>query len=92
MKIKNLTGLFDEENVLEKLTKLGDPLVLLSKYIDFSLFKDLMLKYTGRSVDTDKPSKGRPSYDVVTMMKILFIQRLYNLCDEQIEFQIVDSV
>jgi IS5 family transposase len=92
MKIKNLTGLFDEENVLEKLTKLGDPLILISKYIDFSLFKETILKYTGRSSDIDKPSKGRPSYDVVTMIKILFIQRLYNLSDEQIEFQIVDRL
>lgn len=92
MKIKNITGLFDEENVLEKLTKLGDPLVLISKYIDFGLFKETILKYTGRSADTAKPSKGRPSYDVVTMVKILFIQRLYNLSDEQIEFQIVDRL
>ena len=92
MKIKNITGLFDEENVLEKLTKLGDPLVLISKHIDFGLFKETILKYTGRSVDTAKPSKGRPSYDVVMMVKILFIQRLYNLSDEQIEFQILDRL
>ena len=92
MKIKNLTGLFDEQNVLDKLTKLGDPLVLVAKYIDFNLFKDTILKYTGRSVDTEKLSKGRPSYDVVTMIKILFIQRLYNLSDEQLEFQIVDRM
>lgn len=92
MKIKNLTGLFDEENVLEKLTKLGDPLVLVAKFIDFSLFKDTVLKFTGRFADTEKPSKGRPSYDVVTMMKILFLQRLYNLSDDQVEFQIIDRL
>lgn len=92
MKIKNLTGLFDEENVLEKLTKLGDPLVLVARYIDFGLFKDTVLKFTGRLADTEKPSKGRPSYDVVTMMKILFLQRLYNLSDDQVEFQIVDRL
>jgi len=73
MRIKNITGLFDEQNVLEKLTKLGDPLVLVSEHIDFSLFKDSILKFTGRTPDTEKPGKGRPSYDVVTMMKIIFL-------------------
>jgi IS5 family transposase len=56
------------------------------------VYKRQVLKYTGRSADITKPSKGRPSYDVVTMVKILFIQRLYNLSDEQIEFQIVDRL
>ncbi len=37
MKIYNRQGLFDEQNVLEKLTKLGDPLVLVSQHIDFTL-------------------------------------------------------
>lgn len=90
MKIKSVIGLFDEQNVLEKLTKLGDPLVLISEHIDFSLFKESILKFTERKAETIKPSKGRPSYDVVTMMKILFLQRLYNLSDEQVEFQITD--
>ena len=92
MKIKNIVGFFDEQNVLEKLTKLGDPLVLISQHIDFKLFKETILKFSGRSEEQDKPGKGRPSYDVVVMMKILFIQRLYNLSDEQVEFQITDRL
>ncbi len=92
MKIKNIAGFFDEQNVLEKLTKLGDPLVLISKYIDFSLFKETILEFSGRKEDSEKSGKGRPSYDVVMMMKILFIQRLYNLSDEQVEFQITDRL
>lgn len=92
MKIKNTAGFFDEQNVLEKLTKLGDPLVLISKHIDFSLFKATILKFAGRREENEKPGKGRPSYDVVMMMKVLFIQRLYNLSDEQVEFQITDRL
>lgn len=92
MKIKNLSGLFDEQNVLSKLTQLGDPLVLINEYIDFELFRTQLLSFSGRKANESKPSKGRPSYDVVTMMKILFIQRLYNLSDEQLEFQVVDRL
>lgn len=92
MKIKNIAGFFDEQNVLEKLTKLGDPLVLISKHIDFNLFKETFLKFSGRNEETEQPTKGRPSYDIVMMVKILFIQRLYNLSDEQVEFQITDRL
>ena len=92
MKIKSITGLFDEQNVLAKLTQLGDPLVLIEKHIDFALFEKHILQFTGRKASTEKPSKGRPAYDAVTMMKIIFLQRLYNLSDDQVEFQINDRM
>ncbi len=47
MKIKAKQG-FDEQHVLENFTKLGDPLLLISKHIDFNLFKATILKYSGR--------------------------------------------
>lgn len=92
MKIKNIAGFFDEHNVLEKLTRLGDPLVLINEHVDFDMFKETILKFSGRKADDAKPGKGRPSYDVVVMVKILFLQRLYNLSDEQLEFQITDRL
>lgn len=92
MKIRSITGLFDEQNVLSKLTQLGDPLVLIERHIDFSLFEKNILQFTGRKSATAKPSKGRPAYDAVTMMKIIFLQRLYNLSDDQVEFQITDRL
>ena len=92
MKIRNISSLFDEQNVLDKLTKLGDPLVVISKHVDFSLFVPLLEKYTGRKQEQMQPSVGRPSYDLVTMMKILFLQQLYNLSDEQLEFHINDRL
>ena len=33
---------------------------------------------------------GRPAYDLVMMFKILLLQSLYQLCDEQTEVRIVD--
>jgi len=91
MKIHNATGFFDEQNVLDKLTKLGDPLVLIKEHIDFTIFRGLLNKLFNRS-DEVRAGKGRPCYDVVTMIKIIFVQRLYNLSDDQIEFQINDRM
>lgn len=38
------------------------------------------------------PQGGRPPYDPVLMFKILMIQNLYNLSDDQTEFQIKDRL
>jgi hypothetical protein len=38
MKIHNATGFFDEQNVLDKLTKLGYPLVLIGPFRKYQLF------------------------------------------------------
>ena len=35
---------------------------------------------------------GRPAYDVVLMFKVLVLQALYNLPDEQTEYQILDRL
>lgn len=91
MKIHNNRGIFDEQEVLDRLTKLGDPLVLINKHIDFEIFRKLLNTLFNRNDDL-KATRGRPSYDVVRMLKIIFVQRLYNLSDDQIEFQITDRM
>ena len=39
-----------------------------------------------------EPVAGRKRHDVVLMFKILILQRLYNLSDEQTECQITDRL
>ena len=85
MKIRNISGLFDEQNVLEKLTRYSYPLVLIKEHIDFGIYKELLNKFFNRDEEA-KAGRGRACYDVVTMLQILVVQRLYNLSDEQIEF------
>ena len=80
-------GFFDESDRLAKLTKLNDPLVALKQHIDFEVFRpqlEAVLRKEHRS------AAGRKPYDVVLMFKILILQRLYNLSDEQTEYQIND--
>ena len=80
-------GFFDEGDRLAKLTKLNDPLVSLKSHIDFEIFRPLLEQATRKQ--RQSPA-GRKAYDAVMMFKILVIQRLYNLSDEQAEFQIND--
>ena len=91
MKNVNPLGLFDEHFLMEKLTKLGDPLQKLSNYIDWNIFKSPIDKaFTGKTKDQRKG--GRPPFDKLVLFKALLIQSLYNLSDDQLEYQITDRV
>ncbi|SRR6266567_1104247 len=78
---------FDEAERLAKLTKLKDPLEALKQHIDFEVFRPQLEAVFGKE---RKSAAGRKAYDVVLMFKLLILQRLYNLSDEQAEFQIND--
>ena len=82
-------GMFDEENRLEKLSKLGDSLEKLNSAVDWEHFRPL-LNHAFKQVP--KGAGGRPPYDYVMMFKILVLQRVYNLSDDQTEFQINDRM
>ena len=77
---------FDEENRMAKISKLGDPLERLDKVIDWKKFVPLLNK----AMKKEKKETGRPHYPYLMMFKILIVQRLYNLSDEQMEFQLND--
>ena len=77
---------FDEENRMAKISKLGDPLERLDKVIDWKKFVPLLNK----AMKKEKKETGRPHYPYLQMFKILIVQRLYNLSDEQMEFQLND--
>lgn len=38
----------------------------------------------------DKGIGGRPPYDFILLFKILFLEALYDLSDDQVEYQIID--
>ena len=82
-------GLFDVHNRLESLSKAGDPLVLLKEKIDWTKFNGTLLLATSRE---RKSSAGRKPFPALLMFKILILQSLYNLSDEQMEFQIRDRL
>ena len=80
-------GFFDHQDRLALLEKLGDPLPKLSRVIDWEAFRPLLYQ----SLSPRDPSKGgRPPYDPLLMFKMLVLQHLYNLSDDQTEYQILD--
>jgi len=89
MKQHTPRGFFDEDNRLEILTKRKDPLVRLSAMIKWESFRPMLEKALSKE---SKGFGGRPPYDYVLMFKVLILQRLYNVSDEQMEYQINDRL
>lgn len=89
MKNINPVSLFDDHFLIEKLTKLGDPLQKLSNYINWGIFKSPLDKaFSDEAKDMSKG--GRPPFDKLILFKALLVQSLYNLSDDQLEYQITD--
>lgn len=82
-------GFFDLDDRYAALSKAGDPLEHLTEVVNFEAFRYRLEKALKRS---DGAKGGRPPYDCVVMFKILVLQALYNLSDEQAEFQIRDRL
>lgn len=81
-------GLFDNELSVELLSAIGNPLGIISKVIDFEMFRKTL---ESKLLTTNKRSNaGARPYDVVLMFKILILQRYYGLGDKQVEYQIID--
>jgi len=83
----NERGLFDATHRLEELHEMGDPLARLDHVVDWSAFSPV---FNRLNKPAPKAPGGRPAYLPLLMFKALIIQSLYNLSDEQLEFQITD--
>ncbi len=57
--------------------------------VDFELFRPELEAALNRS---DRAKGGRPPYDAVLMFKVLVLQTLYTLSDEQTEYQLRDRL
>lgn len=79
---------FDNEFTSEQLSAIGNPLAVISKVLDFEMFRTTL---ESNLLNTNKRSNaGARPFDVVLMFKILILQRYYGLGDKQVEYQIID--
>lgn len=83
------SGFFDSEERLRALSAAGDPLERLAQVVDFELFRAELETALSRS---DRSKGGRPPYDAVLMFKVLVLQTLYTLSDDQTEYQLKDRL
>ncbi len=87
MKNRNQRGLFDEQDRMNKLNSLHDPLVSIGQSIDFEQFRYILEKAT---LQDSYAKGGRPPFDRVMLFKALLLQKIYHLSDDQLEYQIND--
>ena len=68
----------------DKVKKLRSRLDEMNKLIDWNNFL---------SIFPDRESlRGRPNYEKILMLKLLFLQGWYGLSDEELEFQVNDRL
>ena len=82
-------GLFDWQTRFEQLDNSGDPLVKLNQIVNWEQFRQTL--ETVRDKER-KSNAGRKPFDVRLMFKIMILDSLYNLSDDQLEFQIKDRI
>ena len=82
-------GLFDKAMRLEELHEMGDPLARLDEVIDWTLFAAVFERLPKAE---PKGFGGRPAFAPAMMFKALVIANLYQLSDQQLEFQITDRL
>ena len=89
-KTQGKIGLFDNQFAKQQLNDMGNPLEAVKKVVDFEMFRSLL---EDKLLNTNKKNNaGAKPFDVVLMFKIMFIQRYYNLSDNQVEYQIIDRL
>ena len=82
-------GFWDLDERYVRLSEAGDPLEKLDVLVPWGVFRKPLTKALKRS---DGAKGGRPPFDPVVMFKIMVLQSLYNLSDDQAEFVINDRL
>ena len=81
--------LFAEASRKRKIDEVGDPLQVIAQHIDFTALARLVDGIIERS---DARKGGRPAYPTEVMVRVMVLKRLYNLSDEQMEYQLLDRM
>jgi IS5 family transposase len=80
-------GLFDAMDRLSQIDRMGDPLANLNRIMNWQIFVPVLARIP--QADPKGPG-GRPAFHPMFMFKVLVLQSLYGLADEQTQFQILD--
>ena len=87
--MRGQAGFWDVDERYARLTEAGDPLEKLNALVPWEVFRKPLAKVRKRS---DGAKGERPPYDPVMMFKVMVLQALYGLSDDQAEFQIQDRL
>lgn len=82
-------NIFAEDNRLDRLSKMGDPLEKVAGAVDFEIFRPML----DTAIPREKGDKGgRPPMDNMLMFKIMLLQEWYHIADDMTEYLINDRL
>ncbi len=76
-------GFFDSERRLELLSKKGDRLEAMDTLVEWESFRADIEAIVITPDDTKKSNAGRKPIDAIVLFRMLLLQTLYNLSDEE---------
>jgi transposase, IS5 family len=85
-------GFFDAEKRLAALSAKGDPLEAIDRLVPWESFRADIEAVVLTPDEMRKSSVGRKPVDVIVMFRMLVLQALHNLSDEQAEYQVRDRL
>jgi transposase, IS5 family len=85
-------GFFDADKRLSMLSAKGDPLASISALVPWEQFRGDIEAVVLTADEAKKSNAGRKPIDALVLFRMLVLQSLYNLSDEQIEYQVRDRL
>ena len=85
-------GFFDADKRLSMLSLKGDPLEAISKLMAWEMFRADIESVVLPAEESRKSKAGRKPIDALVLLRMLVLQSLYNLSDDQIEYQVRDRL
>ena len=85
-------GFFDADKRLSILSLKGDPLEAISKLMPWEMFRADIESVVLPAEKSRKSKAGRKPIDALVLLRMLVLQSLYNLSDDQIEYQVRDRL
>src|ERR1700704_4578232 len=85
-------GFFDADKRLEALSAKGDPLEAIDRLVPWESFRAEIEAVVLKPDELKKSSAGRKPFDAMLMFRMLVLQALNNLSDEQVEYQVRDRL
>ena len=85
-------GFFDVENRYAALDAKHDPLVKINAVVPWEAFRSRLENVWRKPPDKRKSNAGCKPWDAIVMFKAIILCALYNLSDDQVEYQMRDRL
>ena len=85
-------GFFDVEKRYAALDAKHDPLVKINAVVAWEAFRSRLEKVWRKPADKRKSNAGCKAWDAIVMFKAIILRALYNLSDDQVEYQMRDRL